>query len=56
MSEDMKTKFKEFMVGLPKSDPACFSAVQGGDFTGFAEVDVDFYKSIIDARKATIGG
>ena len=56
MSEDMKTKFKEFMVGLPKSDPACFSAVQGGDFTGFAEVDVDFYKPIIDARKATIGG
>ncbi|MFN7101490.1 MAG: phosphonate ABC transporter substrate-binding protein [Pseudorhizobium sp.] len=56
MSEDMKTKFKEFMVGLPKSDPACFSAVQGGDFTGYAEVDVDFYKPIIDARKATIGG
>lgn len=56
MSEDMKTKFKEFMVGLPKSDPACFSAIQGGDFTGYAEVDVDFYKPIIDARKATIGG
>ncbi|UJW75600.1 phosphonate ABC transporter substrate-binding protein [Rhizobium sp. SL42] len=56
MNEDMKTKFKQFMMDLPKSDPACFSAVQGGDFTGFAEVNVDFYKPIIDARKATIGG
>ena len=56
MNEDMKTKFKQFMIDLPKSDPACFSAVQGGDFTGFAEVNVDFYKPIIDARKATIGG
>ncbi|ODS58281.1 MAG: phosphonate ABC transporter substrate-binding protein [Agrobacterium sp. SCN 61-19] len=56
MNEDMKTKFKQFMVDLPKSDPACFSAVQGGDFSGYTEVNVDFYKPIIDARKATIGG
>jgi phosphonate transport system substrate-binding protein len=56
MNDDMKTKFKQFMVDLPKSDPACFSAVQGGDFSGFTEVNVDFYKPIIDARKATIGG
>ncbi|MBO3758554.1 phosphonate ABC transporter substrate-binding protein [Ciceribacter sp. L1K23] len=56
MNDDMKTKFKEFMMGLPESDPACFSAIQGGDFKGFAEVNVDFYKPIIDARKATIGG
>ena len=56
MNDDMKTKFKEFMMGLPESDPACFSAIQGGDFKGFTEVNVDFYKPIIDARKATIGG
>jgi len=56
MNDDMKTKFKQFMVDLPTSDPACFSAVQGGDFSGFTEVNVDFYKPIIDARKATIGG
>lgn len=56
MNDDMKTKFKQFMMDLPKSDPACFSAVQGGDFSGFTEVNVDFYKPIIDARKATIGG
>jgi phosphonate transport system substrate-binding protein len=56
MNADMKTKFKEFMVGLPKSDPECFKAIQGGDFTSYTDVSVDFYKPIIDARKATIGG
>lgn len=56
MNDDMKAKFKQFMVDLPKTDAACFSAIQGGDFTGFTEVNVDFYKPIIDARKATIGG
>jgi phosphonate transport system substrate-binding protein len=56
MDQDMKTKFKQFMLDLPKTDAACFSAVMGGDFTGFTEVNVDFYKPIIDARKATIGG
>ncbi|MBT9371656.1 phosphonate ABC transporter substrate-binding protein [Rhizobium sp. CSW-27] len=56
MNDDMKTKFKTFMMNLPKTDAACFSAIEGGDFKGFAEVNVDFYKPIIDARKATIGG
>ncbi|MFC3163442.1 phosphonate ABC transporter substrate-binding protein [Ciceribacter thiooxidans] len=56
MNDDMKAKFKTFMMDLPKTDAACFSAIQGGDFTGFTEVNVDFYKPIIDARKATIGG
>ncbi|MCG5482062.1 phosphonate ABC transporter substrate-binding protein [Sinorhizobium alkalisoli] len=56
MNDDMKAKFKQFMMNLPKTDAACFSAIQGGDFTGFVEVDSDFYKPIIDARKATIGG
>ena len=53
---DMKAKFKQFMLDLPKKDAACFAAVMGGDFTAFTEVNVDFYKPIIDARKATIGG
>jgi phosphonate transport system substrate-binding protein len=56
MNDDMKAKFKQFMMDLPKTDAACFSAIQGGDFTGFVEVNSDFYKPIIDARKATIGG
>ncbi len=55
MDADMKTAFKEFMMGLPQSDPDCFSAIQGGDFTGFTEVTPEFYQPIIDARKAQIG-
>ncbi|NGO49623.1 phosphonate ABC transporter substrate-binding protein [Allomesorhizobium camelthorni] len=55
LDADMKTKFKEFMVDLPKSDPACFSAIQGGDYTGYTEVTEEFYRPIIDARKAQIG-
>lgn len=56
MDDDMKKKFKYFMVKLPETDAACFSAIQGGDFKSYTEVTVDFYKPIIDARKATIGG
>lgn len=56
LNGDMKAKFKQFMMDLPETDAACFSAIQGGDFTGFVEVNSEFYKPIIDARKATIGG
>ncbi len=56
MNADMKAKFKQFMVDLPKSDPACFKAVQGGEFSGFTDVNKDFYQTIIDARKSSIGG
>lgn len=56
MNNDMKAKFKQFMLDLPKTDAACFAGVMGGDFKGFVEVNSDFYKPIIDARKSTIGG
>ncbi|WP_085035398.1 phosphonate ABC transporter substrate-binding protein [Ensifer aridi] len=56
MNDDMKAEFKQFMMDLPKTDAACFSAIQGGEFSGYTEVNSDFYKPIIDARKATIGG
>ena len=55
MDADMKTKFKDFMMALPESDPACFSAIQGGDYKGFTEVTPEFYEAIIAARKAKIG-
>ncbi len=56
MDADMKAKFKDYMLNLPKTDPACFSATMGGDFTGYTEVNTEFYQPIIDARKAQIGG
>jgi len=55
MDQEMKDKFKAFMMALPETDPECFSAIQGGDYKGFTEVNEDFYKTIIAARKAKIG-
>ncbi|MCP1201128.1 phosphonate ABC transporter substrate-binding protein [Notoacmeibacter sp. MSK16QG-6] len=56
MSDDMKSKFKDFMMKMPENDPECFSAIQGGDYKSYTEVTKDFYKPIIDARRSTIGG
>lgn len=56
LDADIKAKFKDFMLKLPETDAECFSAIQGGDFKGFVEVNADFYAPIIAARKAQIGG
>jgi len=55
MDNDMKAKFKDFMMALPESDPECFASIQGGDYKGFTEVDASFYQAIIEARRAKIG-
>ncbi|BCH28304.1 phosphonate ABC transporter substrate-binding protein [Mesorhizobium sp. L-8-10] len=56
LDADIKAKFKDFMLKLPETDAACFSAIQGGDFKSFTEVTPEFYAPIIAARKAQIGG
>jgi phosphonate transport system substrate-binding protein len=56
MNPDMKAKLLAYMIKLPEADPACFKAITAGDNKGFVEVKAEFYKPIIDARKATIGG
>jgi phosphonate transport system substrate-binding protein len=50
-----KQKITDFLTKLPETDPACFSAVQGGDYKGYSPVTPEFYQPIIDARKAKIG-
>jgi phosphonate transport system substrate-binding protein len=55
LSADVKQKVTDYLTKLPQTDPACFSAVQGGDFKGYTPVKPEFYKPIIDARKAKIG-
>jgi phosphonate transport system substrate-binding protein len=50
-----KEAFKTLLTNLPQSDPACFSAIQGGDFKGYVDVKHEFYQPIVDARKAQIG-
>jgi phosphonate transport system substrate-binding protein len=56
LPQDMKDKIVKFYAELPTADYECFRAIENGDFTGYAPVDADFYKPIIDARKASIGG
>ncbi|MAS07578.1 MAG: phosphonate ABC transporter substrate-binding protein [Ahrensia sp.] len=55
LDKDVRAKFVSYMKALPESDPACFSAIQGGDYKGFVDVDQSFYETIIAARKAKIG-
>ncbi|TDQ61539.1 phosphonate transport system substrate-binding protein [Maritalea mobilis] len=56
LDQDVRTKFKDFMMNLPETNPDCFSAIQGGTYNGFVEVDHSFYETIVAARKAKIGG
>lgn len=56
LPQDMKDKIVKFYTELPTTDYECFKAIENGDFKGYAPVTADFYKPIIDARKATIGG
>lgn len=56
LSDNIKTKFVAYMKDLPKTNAACFSAIEGGDFKSFTDVTPDFYKTIVAARKAAIGG
>ena len=56
LGADFAAKIKAFYLALPTEDAACFSAVEGGDFKGYVPVEADFYKAIIESRKAAIGG
>ena len=53
---EMKDKIVAFYTALPTEDYECFRSIENGDFSGYTPVNVDFYKPVIDARKATIGG
>ena len=55
LDKDIRAKFVDFMKALPETDKDCFAAIQGGDFTGFTEVNHPFYETIVAARKAKIG-
>ena len=52
----MKDKIIAFYTALPTEDYECFRSVENGDFKGYTPVTQEFYQTIIDARKATIGG
>jgi phosphonate transport system substrate-binding protein len=56
LGADWIKKLTDFLVAFPTKDKACFEAVQGGDYNGYVPVTAEFYSTIIEARKAAIGG
>jgi phosphonate transport system substrate-binding protein len=56
LGEEWIKKITDVYAAMPSKDVACFSAYEGGDFKGYVPVQADFYKAIVDARKAAIGG
>lgn len=56
LDQETKDKIEAFLKALPETNYDCFRAAQAGDYNGYVEVDAAFYKPVIDARKATIGG
>jgi phosphonate transport system substrate-binding protein len=56
LPQEMKDKIIAFYTALPTEDYECFRSVENGDFSGYTPVTPDFYKAIIDARRAAIGG
>ena len=56
LGQDWINKLTAFFVALPTKDKACFEAVEGGAYNGYVPVTPEFYGTIIEARKAAIGG
>lgn len=56
LGSDFQKKLTDWFTAFPKQDAACFSAVEGGDFTGYVPVTPETYNVIIDTRKQAIGG
>ncbi len=56
LPDDVKATMTELMDGLHERDEDCAYAVAAGDTLGFQPVTHDTYISVIEARKAKIGG
>lgn len=53
---DVHTKMTALVDDLYEADPDCAYGVASGDTLGFQPVTHDTYISIVEARKAKIGG
>lgn len=56
LDDATRDEFKALLMSLPENDPDCLSAIQGGTYQGYTEVNAEFYQAIIAARKSLIGG
>jgi phosphonate transport system substrate-binding protein len=53
---DVKAKMTALVDTLYETDPECAYGVAAGDTLGFKPVTHDTYLSVVEARKAKIGG
>jgi len=56
LPEDVRATMTKLVDDLYEADPDCAYGVASGDTLGFQPVTHDTYISIIEARKAKIGG
>jgi phosphonate transport system substrate-binding protein len=56
LGEEWQKKLAAFFTALPEKDHKCFTAIEGGDYKGYAPVTHEFYNAVVDVRKAAIGG
>jgi phosphonate transport system substrate-binding protein len=56
LPDDVKAKMTALVDGLHERDQDCAYGVAAGETLGFQPVDHDTYLSVIEARKAKIGG
>lgn len=56
LPDDVKAKMTALVDGLHDKDPECAYGVAAGETLGFDPITHDVYLSVIEARKAKIGG
>jgi phosphonate transport system substrate-binding protein len=56
LPQEAKDVYKQVLMDLPKEHKACFRAIAGGAAAGYAPVDHDLYRTIIDIRRGPQSG
>jgi phosphonate transport system substrate-binding protein len=56
LPQEAKDIYKQVLLDLPEQHKSCFRAIAGGAATGYAPVDHDFYRTIIDIRRQPASG
>jgi len=56
LPQEAKDIYKQLLMDLPSQHPSCFRAIAGGAGIGFAPVDHELYRTIIDIRRGSQSG
>jgi phosphonate transport system substrate-binding protein len=55
LPQEAKDIYKQILIDLPKQHQSCFRAIAGGAAAGYAPVDHELYRTIIDLRQSASG-